>query len=493
MPPHLRQSAALVLVSLAMLVGAGAATVDSTAQRSAAPRPDIRVPLAGIREHLAALQAIAERHGGNRLAGTRGYDASARYVATRMRSAGYGVRFQEFVIPLVVDRSPPALRPVGAAAWSFRAERDFSTLAYSGSDQIEAPVAAVDLLVPSPRPNASTSGCETSDFASFPSGAVALVQRGTCPFRRKVANAVAEGASAVVVFNEGTERRRGLFFGTLGPPQIGVPALSTSFALGDALRNGLREGPTGVTVRLRTDMIAERRKTRNVIAESRAGNPGNVVVVGAHLDSVHRGPGINDNGSGSAVILEVAEQLAEARPRNRLRFIWWSAEELGLLGSRYYVRQLSAGARRRLALYLNFDMVGSPNFVRFVYDGDGSASERRRSQLPAGSAAIERVFTRYFLARKLPYREIGSGGSDHLPFVRAGIPVGGLFTGAAGLKSAAQAAVFGGRRGQPYDPCYHRPCDTLANVSATALDQLAHATAHAVARFAQDTSRVHGR
>jgi Zn-dependent M28 family amino/carboxypeptidase len=493
MSPRLRQSAALVLVSLVVLVGAGTAAVDATVPRSARLRPDIQVPLAGIREHLVTLQAIAERHGGNRLAGTAGYDASARYVAMRMRIAGYSVRFQEFVIPLVVDRSPPALRAVGAAAWSYRAERDYSTLGYSGSDQIEAPVAAVDLLVPSPRPNASTSGCETSDFARFPAGAVALVQRGTCRFRQKVANAVAAGASAVVVFNEGNEHRRGLFFGTLGPPQIGVPALSTSFALGDALRNGLREGPTGVTVRLKTDMIAERRKTRNVIAESRAGNPGNVVVVGAHLDSVQRGPGINDNGSGSAAILEVAEQVAEARPRNRLRFIWWSAEELGLLGSRYYVRHLSGGARRGLALYLNFDMIGSPNFVRFVYDGDGSASPRSRSQLPAGSAAIERVFTQYFVARKLPYRETGLGGSDHLPFVRAGIPVGGLFTGAADLKSAAQAAVFGGRPGRPYDACYHRPCDTLANVSATALDQLANAIAHAVAKFAQDTSSVNGR
>ncbi len=479
--------------SLAMLAGAGTAAVDSVGPHSARQRPEVQVPLAGVREHLAALQAIAERHGGNRLAGTAGYDASARYVAARMRAAGYGVRLQEFVIPLVVDRSPPTLRPVGAAAWRYRAERDYSTLAYSGSDQIEAPVAAVDLLVPSPRPNASTSGCETSDFAGFTKGAVALVQRGACTFRRKVTNALAAGASAVVVFNEGNENRRGPFSGTLGPPQVALPVLGASFALGNALRNGLRAGLTEVTVRLTTDMIAERRKTRNVIAESRAGKPGNVVVVGAHLDSVHRGPGINDNGSGSSVILEVAEQLAEEKPRNRLRFTWWGAEELGLLGSSYYLRHLSGGARRRIALYLNFDMVGSPNFVRFVYDGDGSASSRGRSRLPAGSGAIERVFTQYFVARKLPYREIRGGGSDHVPFVRAGIPVGGLFSGAAGLKSAAQAAVFGGRAGQPYDACYHRPCDTLSNVSATALDQLGDAVANAVAKFARDTSSVHGR
>jgi Zn-dependent M28 family amino/carboxypeptidase len=479
-----------VLGSLVMVVSAGAAA-DSAVPRPAGQRPDIQVPLAGIREHLEALQAIAERNGGNRLAGTAGYDTSASYVARRVRAAGYSVRFQEFAIPLVLDRSPPTLRAVGASSWSYRAGRDYSTLAYSGSDQIEAPVAAVDLLVPSPRPNASTSGCETSDFAGFPRGAVALLQRGACRFKQKVANAVAAGASAVVVFNEGNERRRGLFPGTLGPPQVGVPALSTSFAVGDALRNGRRGGPTGVTVRLRTNVLAEQRKTRNVIAESRRGNPDNVVVVGGHLDSVQDGPGINDNGSGSAVILEIAEQLADVRPRNRLRFIWWGAEELGLLGSRYYVSHLSASARRRLALYLNADMVGSPNFVRFVYDGDGSASPRRRSQLPAGSAAIARVFAQYFVARKLPYRELGlGGGSDHLPFMRAGIPVGGLFSGADGLKSAAQTAVFGGSPGKPYDACYHRACDTLANVNATALTQLGDALAHAVASFAQSTSRL---
>jgi Zn-dependent M28 family amino/carboxypeptidase len=447
------------------------------------------VPPAGIREHLHALQAVADRHGGNRLAGTAGYDASARYVASRLRAAGYSVRLQEFDFPLVVDRSPPRLRVAGTPAGRYRDGRDFATLSYSGSGRVEAPVVAVDLLVPSPKPNASTSGCESSDFAGFPRGAVALLQRGTCRFREKAENSLAAGASAVIVFNEGGKGRSGLFSATLAPPQIGLPALGATFALGDALRNGRRAGRTGVTVTLRTDMIAERRKTRNVIAESHTGNPAKVVVVGAHLDSVPRGPGINDNGSGSAVILEVAERLAEVKPASRVRFIWWSAEELGLLGSRYYVQHLSAVERRRVALYLNVDMVGSPNFVRFVYDGDGSASARKRSRLPAGSAAIERVFARYFDAHGLAYREIAVGGSDHQPFARAGIPVGGVFSGAAGLKSQAQAAVFGGRSGRPYDRCYHRPCDTLANVSDTALDQFARAIEHVVTKLAQDARR----
>jgi Zn-dependent M28 family amino/carboxypeptidase len=472
-----RSTTAALLVLVLLLAG------DASSSSAPGQRPANGTLLAGVREHLTELQRIADRNGGNRLAGTAGYDASAGYVAARMRAAGYAVRLQEFSFQLVTDRSPPLLRALGDASWSYRAGRDYATVAYSGSTRVEAPVAAVDLLVPSPSPNAATSGCERTDFAAFPRGAVALLQRGACTFRQKVENALEAGASAAVVFNEGGNAESGLFRGTLGPPQARIPVLATSFAVGDELRNGMRAGPTGVTVTIATDMIAERRRTRNVVAESRAGNPGNVVVVGAHLDSVEHGPGINDNGSGSAVILEAAERLAAARTRNRLRFVWWGAEEQGLLGSRHYVDRLSQAARSRIALYLNFDMVGSTNFVRFVYDGDSA-------RFPASSAAIERVFTRYFSARRLPVRETAMGGSDHLSFAGVGIPVGGLFTGASSRKSPSDARAFGGRAGRPYDPCYHQRCDTLANVSAEALAQTAQAALHAIRTFARSTASV---
>ena len=418
------------------------------------------------------------------MSGTSGYDASAAYVARRTRAAGYRVRLQEFTFPFVSERSPPVLRVVGAASERFRARRDVMTLGYSGSGLVEAQVAAVDLVVPSPRPNASTSGCEASDFASFPRGAVALLQRGTCFFRVKLANAVAAGASAVVMFNEGGPGRRDVFTATLGAPQASVPALAASFEVGNELRNGVRSGPTGVTVRLETDVVAERRRTRNVIAETPAGDADRLVVIGAHLDSVQVGAGMNDNGSGSAVILEVAEQLRGLRPSNRVRFVWWAAEELGLLGSRRYVGRLSPAARNAHALYINLDMVGSPNFGRFVYDGDAS-------NVHPASAAIERVFARYFDSRGLAYRGTSLGGnSDHGPFAQAGIPVGGLFTGADGVKSTAEASVFGGSAGRPYDPCYHRACDNEANVSGVALKQMAGAAAHAIRHFARDLSGV---
>jgi len=475
------RSVAAALLALALLLGAAAWSDGAARPLAGEGGAQARPLLAGIREHLDAFQEIAGRNGGNRLAGTEGYDASARYVARRMRAAGYRVRLQEFTFAFVADRSPPSLRPVDGGDWSFRADRDYATLGYSGSGRARAPVVAVDLLVPSPGENASTSGCETSDFAGFADGAIALLQRGSCTFREKIANAVAAGAVAAVVFNEGGPGRAGVFSGTLGSPQVEIPVLAASFAVGDALRRGARRGPTGIDVTLEAAVVSERRRTRNVLAESRSGRAGEVVMVGAHLDSVGAGPGINDNGSGSAVVLEAAETLAALRPRNRLRFAWWGAEEQGLLGSRRYVERLSAAARRQIALYLNFDMVGSPNFARFVYDGE---------RAPAGSAAVERVLRRWFAARRLPLLETGIGASDHASFARAGIPVGGLFTGADGRKSRDEAADFGGRADRPYDPCYHARCDTIGNLSGTALIQAARAAVYALRVFARDTSAV---
>jgi Zn-dependent M28 family amino/carboxypeptidase len=238
-------------------------------------------------------------------------------------------------------------------------------------------------------------------------------------------------------------------------------------------------------MRVKTDMIAEQRTTVNVIAESPGGDPNNVVVVGAHLDSVARGPGINDNGSGSAAILEVAEQFAHhgRDARNKLRFVWWGAEELGLIGSTYYVNQLSSDELARIRLNLNFDMIGSPNFVRFVYDGDNSAFPVGPGAAagPHGSGEIEDLFAAYFEGQGLPSAETPfSGRSDYGPFIARGIPAGGLFTGAEGVKTAEQAAVFGGTAGIAYDPCYHLACDTYDNNNNAGLDQMSDAAAHAI-------------
>ena len=217
-------------------------------------------------------------------------------------------------------------------------------------------------------------------------------------------------------------------------------------------------------------------------------------MAGAHLDSVQAGPGINDNGSGTAAILEVALKLAKHRPENTLRFAFWGAEELGLIGSEAYVADLSQAEQDRIALYLNFDMVGSPNYVFFIYDGDNSDAVGAGPG-PAGSAQIETLFESY-------YRQVGeswkgtdfSGRSDYGPFIteEVGIPSGGLFTGAEGVKTAEEAAIWGGTAGQPYDRCYHLACDTFANVNLKALDVNSDAIAYAVLTYAYSTASVNG-
>jgi Zn-dependent M28 family amino/carboxypeptidase len=216
------------------------------------------------------------------------------------------------------------------------------------------------------------------------------------------------------------------------------------------------------------------------------------VVVGAHLDSVAEGPGINDNGSGSSAILETALQMAalDIEPTNRVRFAFWGGEEDGLIGSEYYVSQLDARAIKEHAVNLNFDMVGSPNFVRFVYDGDGSAFGVTG---PNGSARVEQVFLDYFASQGLATEPTEfDGRSDYFAFINNGIPAGGLFTGAEGIKTAEQAAVYGGTAGVAYDPCYHQACDTIDNLSDDALDQMSDAIAHATLTFAETTSAVNG-
>ncbi|MEU0675995.1 M28 family metallopeptidase [Streptomyces sp. NPDC006172] len=207
----------------------------------------------------------------------------------------------------------------------------------------------------------------------------------------------------------------------------------------------------------------------NLIADWPGGDTGQVVMAGSHLDSVTSGAGINDNGTGSAAVLEAALTVARTgyQPTKHLRFAWWGAEELGLVGSRYYVNNLSAANRAKISGYLNFDMIGSPNPGYFVYDDD---------------AAIEKTFKDYFAGIGVP-TEIeteGDGRSDHAPFKSAGVPVGGLFSGASRTKTAAQATKWGGTAGQAFDRCYHSSCDTTANVNDTALNRNADALAYAV-------------
>ncbi len=436
------------------------------------------VTLAGVRQHQAAFQAVASENGGVRAAGTPGYDQSVSYVVGKLTAAGYDVTLNPFAF---VYAALPTLQQTAPIAATYEA----GAFTGSGFGTVSASVTAVDInLVP---PRASTSGCEAADFAGFPAGNIALIQRGTCLFSVKALNAKAAGASAVIIFNQGNAPdREGLLEGTLGGPSVvDIPVVGASFA------NGVTLSQAGSRATV-TQAAPQNVTQYNVIAESRSGDPNNVVMAGAHLDSVQRGPGINDNGSGSAAILETALQMAKIKPRNKLRFAWWGGEESGLIGSTAYVAGLSQAERDRIALYLNFDMVGSPNHVFFVYDGDNSDDVGAPAG-PAGSAQIEKVFENFYTERGIPFKGTDfSGRSDYGPFIAAGvdIPSGGLFTGAEGVKTAEEAALFGGTAGVAYDPCYHQACDTFANNNDDALDVNSDAVAYATLFFAMNTESV---
>ena len=486
-----RARVALLTVA-AVLVGAvpaaaGSSDGDSKRLRSA-------VTVAGILQHEAALQVGASLNAGNRLSGTPGYDSSVDYVAGRARAAGLNVATQEFnyTLDFLADFEPPVLSirrgerfVPGIAGASLGG--DFGSMFKStpyGTD-ITAPVWAIDLVLPPGElPNTSTSGCEASDYEGVPEGAIIIVQRGTCTFAQKFTLADASPAGAMVFINEGQPGRTvPLWFNFDG---LEIPTVAATIETGTTLANGVNHGDTGLTARFKIDWRPGTYLTQNVIAETKGGDPNRVIVVGAHLDSVGTGPGINDNGSGSATILEIAEQLQRFHPRNKVRFIWFGAEESGLLGSAHYVANLPADERAKIAAMLNFDMVGSPNFGRFVYDGDLSDSPPPPGGAPAGSDDIEQLFLDYFNSQGLPTEPTPfDGRSDYGPFIAAGIPAGGLFTGAEGIKTEAQAEIYGGTAGEQYDPCYHLGCDSIFNLSLRALDQMSDAAAHVTITLAQ--------
>jgi len=501
----------------------GAFTVAAPAQAHSNDNPVKKltkdVTLSGVLRHLVAFQGIAAISGGNRASGGSGYDRSADYVAALARHAGYKVTRQPFSFTFCEDTGS-SFQQLTPTPTTYVDQTDYDVLTCSGAGTASGAVAPVDVnLVP---PRASTSGCEASDFGPEVAGKIALMQRGaapgtTCGFGLKVQNAEAAGAIGAIIFNQGNGTpeanpdRFGLFAGTLGVP-VGIPAVSVSYDFGAALVAAAQAGT--LTMEISVEAISETRNTSNVIAESRWGDPNEVVMVGAHLDSEPDTAGINDNGTGSAGILEVALRMAKLKTKNKVRFAWWGAEESNLSGSTFYVANLPQAERDKIALYLNFDMIGSPNYTFGVYDGDDSAASGSPAG-PPGSAQIEDVFEAFFASRgEATAASDFTGRSDYGPFIAAGvgIPAGGLFTGAEVLKTPADVALWGGVAGAQYDPCYHAPCDSLTperdgadaalyrqlrreyrlfgNVNTFALDTNADAVATAVATFAYDTSTI---
>jgi Zn-dependent M28 family amino/carboxypeptidase len=453
------------------------------------------VTINGMLQHERAFQAIANANMGTRASGTPGYDASAAYVKGRLQKAGYRVSEQEFTFPFFQKVAEPTLTVNGTAY-------ETDNFQFSGSGEVTGDIvpALSNEIPPSGEGGTTEAGCDPADFtpASATEDQIALIQRGFCDFRVKAENAQAAGYDAVIIFNEGQEGRTELLTGTLGRI-FDLPVIGVSYEDGAALQELAEAGPVDATVTSSTQNDPDA-VTKNIIATSKQGDPDEQVIVGAHLDSVAEGPGINDNGSGSAQNLEIAEALADlkVKPRRQLKFAFWGAEEANLLGSQHYVDSLEPDQVGQIYANLNFDMTASPNYVRFVYDGDGSDTGTAG---PPGSGALEALFNTYWASQGLASDPTAfDGRSDYGPFIAVGIPAGGLFAGAEGVKTEEQAAEYGGTAGLAYDPCYHQACDDITNINTKALGEFGDAAAHATLTLArskgglfEDGSRVGGK
>ncbi|ORA17216.1 M28 family metallopeptidase [Mycobacterium arosiense] len=425
--------------------------------------------------HLSKLQEIANANNGTRAVGTPGYEASVDYVANVLRGSGFDVQTPEFSAR-VFHAEKPELTVGGKSVEAHALDFSLGT----PPDGVSGP------LVVAPPNNL---GCAASDYATLAlRGAVVLVDRGTCPFAQKEDAAAQRGAVAMIIADNVDEQQMG---GTLGPTtEVKIPVLSVTKSMGVQLRG--QPGPT--TIKLTAS--AQSFRARNVIAQTKTGSAADVVMAGAHLDSVPDGPGINDNGSGVAAVLETAARLGSTPPvHNALRFGFWGAEELGLIGSRNYVESLDLTGLKNLALYLNFDMLASPNPGYFTYDGDQSLPADARGQpvVPEGSAGIERTLVAYLKsAGKTAQDTAFDGRSDYDGFTLAGVPAGGLFSGAEGKMSADQAKLWGGTADQPFDPNYHQKTDTLDHIDRTALRINGGGVAYAIGLYAQDLGGHNG-
>ncbi|WP_040542834.1 M28 family metallopeptidase [Mycolicibacterium vaccae] len=424
--------------------------------------------------HLTRLQEIADAHGGNRALGTPGYDASVDYVVEALRGKGFDVDTPEFGV-----RIPWAEEPRLTVAGARTEARPLQFTIGTTSEGVSGPLVAA-------RADDDTPGCTADDYDGLAvDGAVVLVDRGSCPFGGKQAVAADLGAVALIVAN--SEGGPDLAGATLGEAtDVKIPVVAVAKDVGDRLR-----AEPGATAVLNLNAGVRVEKSRNVIAQTRTGSTQDVVMVGAHLDSVPEGPGINDNGSGVAAVLETALQL-EASPSvaNAVRFAFWGSEEQGLYGSADYVAGLDEEALKDIALYLNFDMIGSPNPGYFTMDGNQSTAPRPGEgvpRVPEGSAGIERTLTAYLDRAGKPGEDTSfDGRSDYDGFTMAGIPAGGLFSGAEEKMSAEQAERWDGQADQPFDPNYHKDSDTLEHIDETAMQIHGSGAAFAVGLYAQD-------
>ena len=442
---------------------------------------DMGVTGADAMAHLQQLSDISLAHAddGYRAMDTAGYEAASEYVEGVLEDSGaFDVSRHYFDV---------ADQTFGEVAFSV-GEADYDVEPFAYSEAADPALSDAVLALPTDDSYGDGAGgelgCAATDFADV-TDKIVLIQRGECAFGEKTANATEAGAAGVVIYN--TEE--GPVNGTLGERMEGsAPTLGLQQADGEALRDALLEASEAdpaeeVTGDFTLETEFTTVETWNVIAETTAGDDDSVQMIGAHLDGVTEGPGVNDNASGVSGVLAAAEALA-AQPTDvdhTVRFGFWGAEEVGLVGSTEYVNSLSSEDLDSIQGYLNFDMIGSENYVVGTLDSDGSDVPLPPDvNVPEGSAELEAIFTDFFDEIGQPH--VGtefSGRSDYQAFIDNGVPASGLFSGADAIKTAEEVELFGGTEGVQQDRNYHTIDDTIENVSTESIDIFTPAIAFA--------------
>ncbi|RKP32596.1 Zn-dependent exopeptidase [Metschnikowia bicuspidata] len=332
---------------------------------------------------------------------------------------------------------------------------------------------------------ADNYGCDVSDFpADIAAGNIVLVARGECSFGNKLVNAGKAGAAGVVIYD-----KEAPLHATLGyPTGDEVPTVSISTEDAAKYIDALMKNPNRkFETTLYVDSYVKVVKTCNIIAETRSGDHNNVVSLGAHSDSVAEGPGINDDGSGTISLLEVALQLTKFKVNNAVRFAWWAAEEEGLLGSYAYTNALTPEEKAKIRVFMDYDMMASPNYEYQIYDANNVDH-------PNGSGNLKELYIDWYTKHGLKYTLVPfDGRSDYVGFIDVGIPAGGIATGAEGIKTKEGEQKFGGEAGKAFDPCYHQLCDNFDNPDYEAWVINTKLIAHSVAVYAQSLGSLPAR
>jgi hypothetical protein len=445
----------------------------------------------------------------SRNSGEPGYKASADYVANLMQSWGYKVTIQQYPFTYYAYKSEPTLSEISPVSRSYVLGTDWESGQSIGSTTASIQPAGGIVLPPTPTPS-SSSGCTSSDFTPAMAGHIALIQRGTCNFGVKVQNAQAAGATGVIIFNEGNPGRTADFAGSLqdaadNPIVPTIPVAFTSFANGLDLYNQYQSGPAPIMSLTIDAVVKPNAPDYNVIAESPGGDKNHVLVVDAHLDAIY-GSGMLDNASGSTTILDIGQMMKNVTPLNKLRFIWFGGEELGLLGSHYYVNNLSSTDLSHIGYDLDADVTATPNYLIGILDPAGpdlfDRSKTTANSFPnrvyKASQVSRDQSVAYFESIGLNHEFLSPTGTDAYSFNLAGIPASGLLTGQDCCKTQDEVNLFGGELGNyegnlgTFDGgCVDNPflwCDNLSNNDPKVLTFMSKAMANTVVRMAFDNN-----